>query len=99
VNLPEEVLNIYQEVDRKVLRVQEATGLKCLQAVGHVAVSQEVEATVLEVLPLAMESFSAQQEDLLYAKIDEQERTGDAVCILYQPDAGLPETAGVLIIR
>ncbi|MBP1734943.1 MAG: putative Fe-S oxidoreductase [Deltaproteobacteria bacterium] len=89
-DLPEEVLNIYQEVDRKVLRFQEATGLKCPPGCGSCCVSQEVEATVLEVLPLAVESFSAQQEDLLYAKIEEQERTGDRVCILYQPDPRTP---------
>jgi uncharacterized protein len=82
----EEVLNIYQEVDRKILRFQEATGLKCPPGCGSCCESQEVEATVLEVLPLAIESFSAQQEDLLYSKIEEQERKGDRVCILYQPD-------------
>jgi uncharacterized protein len=88
--LPEEVLNTYQEVDRTILRFQEATGLKCPPGCGSCCVSQEVEATVLEVLPLAVESFSAQQEDLLYAKIEEQERTGDRVCILYQPDPRTP---------
>ena len=86
----EEVLNIYQEVDRKILRFQDATGLKCPPGCGSCCVSQEVEATVLEVLPLAIESFSAQQEDLLYAKIEEQERKGDRVCILYQPDLRTP---------
>jgi uncharacterized protein len=89
-DLPEEVLNIYQEADRKILKFQEATGLKCPPGCGSCCVSQEVEATVLEVLPLAMESFSAQQEDLLYAKIEEQERTGDRVCVLYQPDPRTP---------
>lgn len=87
---PEEVLNIYQEVDRKILRFQEATGLKCPPGCGSCCMSQEVEATVLEVLPLAIESFSAQQEDLLYAKIEEQERKGDRACILYQPDLRTP---------
>jgi Fe-S-cluster containining protein len=82
----EEVLNIYQEVDRKILRFQDATGLKCPPGCGSCCVSQEVEATVLEMLPLAIESFSAQQADLLYSKIKEQERNGDRVCILYQPD-------------
>jgi uncharacterized protein len=86
----EEVLNIYQEVDRRILSFQDATGLKCPPGCGSCCVSQEVEATVLEVLPLAFESFSAQQEDLLYAKIEEQERAGDRVCILYQPDPRTP---------
>jgi Fe-S-cluster containining protein len=86
----EEVLNIYQEVDRKIFRFQEATGLKCPPGCGSCCVSQEVEATVLEVLPLAIECFSVQQEDLLYAKIEEQERKGDRACILYQPDLRTP---------
>jgi Fe-S-cluster containining protein len=86
----EEVLNIYQEIDRKILRFQEATGLKCPPGCGSCCVSQEVEATVLEVLPLACEVFSRQKEDLLYSKIEEQEKRGDRVCILYQPDLRTP---------
>jgi len=89
--LSEEVLALYQELDRKILRFQEATGLKCPPGCGACCVFQEVEATVLEVLPLAIESFSAHQVDLCYAKIEEQEKKGDRVCILYRPD---PQTPG-----
>jgi len=89
-DLSEEILNIYEEADRKILRFQEATGLKCPPGCGSCCVCQEVEATVLEVLPLTSEVFSGQQEDLLYTKIEEQEGKGDRVCILYQPDLQTP---------
>jgi uncharacterized protein len=89
-DLSREVLNLYEELDRRILRFQKATGLKCPQGCGACCVFQEVEATVLEVLPLAIESFSAEQENILYARIEEEEGKGDRICILYQPDLRTP---------
>ena len=88
--LSEQVMRIYEEADRKISEFQEAAGLKCPPGCGACCVCQEVEATVLEVLPLAHEVFSRQQADHLYSMIKAREGKGDRLCILYRPDSQTP---------
>lgn len=52
-----QVLRIYHEIDRRVDRFKKATGLACPPGCGTCCESQDVEATLLEVLPLAWEIY------------------------------------------
>ena len=82
--LEEEVLEIYRLLDTAVAAFAQRTGLSCPQGCGHCCLSEKVEATVLECLPLAFSLFrTAQAEDMLQ-RLEENE--GDNRCVLYRPD-------------
>jgi len=76
---------IYQEMDHRIKRLQDATGLRCLTGCGTCCENPSVEATVLEVLPLAEQILMMQEEEMILAAIEEKENQVDHSCILYRP--------------
>lgn len=80
---------IYEELDQRIALFQVASGLGCLAECGACCLNQDVEATVLEVLPLAQAVFSEQQEEAVLNLIEARENHGDATCVLYRPDPAI----------
>lgn len=85
-----EVLTIYDELDERIARFQGASALRCPTGCGACCLEQEIEATVLEALPLAQQILSNQQEENILGLIEEREKHEDALCVLYQPDPAIP---------
>jgi len=90
IKLLAEIRQIYQEIDRQIAFFQKATDLHCPECCGSCCESQEVEATVTELLPLADEIFQSGRQDSLAELIEQSERKSALACVLYRPDPLLP---------
>ncbi|MFH0784578.1 MAG: YkgJ family cysteine cluster protein [Pseudomonadota bacterium] len=79
-----QVLEVYQELDVAVAAFAGHTGLACPQGCGHCCSSENVEATVLECIPVAFELFRTFQAELILKRL---EKNGDEKrCVLYRSD-------------
>ena len=76
------VLDIYRDIDRKAARFQSVTGLQCPERCGSCCESEEVEATVIEMLPLAEELLSEYEISTLLDQIEAKINYGDPTCAL-----------------
>ena len=88
--LPSQVMRIFRELGREIAGLKLATGLRCVEGCGTCCESRQVEATVVEALPLAKEIYRRGEEERILAALDEKERRGDPVCVLYRPDPHSP---------
>ena len=82
------VLETYREIDGKTARFQSATGLQCPEICGICCESKEVEATVIEMLPLAEEILLRKESDLLMERIETKIDSNDRTCALVNRVAG-----------
>lgn len=83
-HLANDVIEIYRQLDDAVAAFAKRAGLSCPQGCGHCCLSENVEATVLECLPLACFLFRSAQAD---AVLQQLEDAGDnRRCVLYRPD-------------
>ncbi|SHO44475.1 YkgJ family cysteine cluster protein [Desulfopila aestuarii] len=87
-----QVLELYHEVDRAVTAYQAATGLNCPGGCVECCFSEKVEATVLEMVPLAFHLFRTCQAELILKRIEKEHRSHQ--CILFRPDLSSPESGG-----
>ena len=82
--LADQVLELYRDLDKAVAGFASRTGLSCPEGCGHCCLSEKVEATVLECIPLAFELFRTFQAEFILKRL---EKNGDERrCILYRPD-------------
>ncbi len=79
-----QVLELYRELDKAVAGFAGKSGLACPQGCGHCCLSEKVEATVLECIPLAFELFRTFQAELILKRLEKNEN--DKRCILYRSD-------------
>jgi len=91
-DLSSKVLRVYQEIDQKTARLQFAFGLRCPSLCGVCCDNPEVEATVLETLPLAEEIYQRKEEETVLFALEERRSHGDFKCLLYQANPGFPGT-------
>ena len=73
-----------QMLDATVAAFAERTGLRCPQGCGQCCVSEKVEATVLECLPLAFSLFRTSEAELVLQRLEQN--GNDRQCVLYRPD-------------
>ena len=78
----ENLQNIYDEMWRTFSEYQKASGLNCLEGCGKCCNNPEVEASVMEMLPLALRMHD---EGKLEYWIDRLESSEQAHCLMYQP--------------
>jgi Fe-S-cluster containining protein len=83
------IYEIYKEIDKTIENFQSATGMRCLDGCAICFREQWVEATVPEVLPLAMEIYLRNQEDDIMKAIAEKEEEKDSVCVIMIKDSPL----------
>lgn len=86
--LAAEVLLICAELDAQVAAFIAASGLHCPQGCGECCCSDKVEATVLEMLPLAFALFADGQAELLIKRLEKVNGRGE--CLLHRPDLAGP---------
>ncbi len=79
-----QVLEVFRTLDEAVAGFSARTGLSCPEGCGHCCSSEEVEATVLECIPLAFELFRTLQAELILKRLQKNE--DETRCILYRPD-------------
>jgi len=81
-----EIVTIYQEIDKKSLQFQLATGLRCPSGCGRCCENPTVEASVSELLPLSEAIYAKEQVDVVLSAIEEREKQGNPVCVLYRSE-------------
>jgi Fe-S-cluster containining protein len=86
------IMEMYREMDVLALRFQEATGLRCLPGCGTCCESGEVEATVVEVIPLCWQILLSRDEERYLSAIVQMEEQGSQRCVVYDP--AQPREAG-----
>jgi len=89
-SLPLQVMQVFREVGREIAGLKLATGLRCVPGCGSCCESRQVEATVVEALPLAKEIYRRGEEEKILLAIDEKNLHGDPLCVLYRPDLHHP---------
>jgi len=78
-----QVLALFEQIDQQTEEFRQATGLSCPSDCGRCCDRPSVDATVLDVLPLAIALFQqGKAEEIL----DQLETNSLQRCIFYQPD-------------
>ena len=84
LELEYKVLEVYRDLDAAVAEFAARTGLACPSGCGRCCISEKVEATVLECIPLAFELFRTGQAEFILKRLEEN--SGERQCVLYRPD-------------
>lgn len=79
-----DVLEVYRVLDMAVAEFASLTGLSCPEGCGHCCLSEKVEATVLECIPLAFELFRTLQAEFILKRLERNDNARQ--CVLYRPD-------------
>jgi Fe-S-cluster containining protein len=74
--------NIYDEMWKSFSDYQKASGLHCLEGCGKCCNNPEVEASVLEMIPLALRMLD---ENKLDYWLDKLEHPSQSHCLMYEP--------------
>ena len=82
-----QVIDLYQEFDKTIERFKRATNLSCPKGCSYCCRHWWVEATVLEVLPLAKEIYTRGQEEAIMKQIQEKQTRKDPLCVLLLPES------------
>lgn len=77
------ILNIYSEIDCQIAAFKNITGLYCPSGCGKCCASAKVEATVLEMLPIAEELFRRGESLQWLDRIHTANESG--TCVFYHP--------------
>jgi len=86
--LASRVLDLYVRADEATLRFKATSGLDCPPGCSTCCLSENVEATPLEMLPLAFHLFRTRQAELVLKRIERQADSNSNRCILFRPDLG-----------
>jgi len=82
--LNEKVLDLFAEVDKRAKELKDLTGLDCIEGCGHCCLKKDIEATILEFLPLSIHLWKKGEAGAWLDKISGSGTEG--VCVFYQPD-------------
>ncbi len=78
----ENLQSIYDEMWKSFSEYQKASGLNCLEGCGKCCNNPEVEASVLEMLPLALRMYDSGE---LESWLEKLETTSQQHCLMYRP--------------
>ncbi|AFY74220.1 putative Fe-S oxidoreductase [Synechococcus sp. PCC 7502] len=84
LELIDQINKIYRAIDQQIEVLQQASGLQCPSGCGKCCENPQVETTVLEVLPLALELVQRDEAEYWLEQAAHANHSG--VCIFYQPD-------------
>jgi uncharacterized protein len=79
----DQVSELFSEIDRQTQAFQTATGLHCPSGCGKCCENENVEVTVLDCLPLAIDLFDQGKGEFWLTQFSEPARDS---CLFYQPD-------------
>lgn len=86
-----EVISVHAEIDQQTEAFQRTTGIRCPDGCGACCHSPHVEASVIDVLPLAVELVERELTESVIDRIHERERSGDTRCVLFDVDPADPQ--------
>lgn len=86
--IAEQVTDLYGQIDQQTYAFQAATQLHCPAGCGRCCENPHVEATPLEMVPLAVELFRQGEATKWLGKSVEINETN--ACLFYEPDLGVP---------
>lgn len=87
--LSAEIMEIYREAGAQTARLSEATGLHCPPGCGRCCHSPKIMASVLEVLPLALDIYRTGDENRVLDAIEALK--DDPTCVIFTSDSGDPD--------
>ena len=76
------IFSAYKRIDRTIARFKAATCMHCRDGCRSCCISGQVEATIPELLPLALEIYSRHKEKEVITSIREKETDQDLSCAL-----------------
>ena len=79
-----DIVALLEDAGRQTQEFSKTTGLHCKAGCGHCCENPEVETTVTEVMPLAIELWAKGEADQILAAIERSQSKG--VCVFYKPD-------------
>ncbi len=86
-----EVVSVHAKIDRQTEAFQRTTNIRCPDGCGACCHSPHVEASVIDVLPLAAELVERGLTESVIDRIHERERRGDSSCVLFHADPADPK--------
>lgn len=93
----EQVIWLYNQIDRETTAFQASTGLQCPAGCGRCCENPEIEATPLEMLPLAIELLRRKEAQQWLEHVAELSET--SFCAFYQPDSLIPGNGRCSVYR
>jgi len=88
-DLADRVLSVYGEIDDQISAFGTATGLGCPPGCGNCCTSDNVEATVIEMLPVAQELFRRGEVENWLERLAISD--GKRACVFYAADSVVAE--------
>jgi uncharacterized protein len=85
------ISEVFNQIDREIDYLQNATALSCPPGCGTCCTTQQIEATVLESLPLAEAIFDNGEAEMVLDAVELRLSENDFSCVLYRPDPDHPE--------
>lgn len=82
--LADAAAGVLRDIDAATAAYAAASGIKCRAGCGQCCLGQNVEARVIELLPMARRLIEA---DLAYEVHERATSAPDSACVLYRPDA------------
>jgi Fe-S-cluster containining protein len=76
---------LYRRLDRRIASFRRASGLACPRGCGQCCLSPEVEATELEMLPVALHLRAKRRLEAVLASLGQGEEP-HRTCVFYSPD-------------
>lgn len=83
-----QIVALYDRIDTETAAFQAATGLHCPPGCGKCCENPEVEATVLEMMPLALELWRTGEAAAYLERLSTL--NGSESCLFYRPDPFVP---------
>ncbi len=89
-----ELLELYEEIDKKIARLKEETTLSCILGCRKCCETsvENIQVSIFEVIPLAAELWKNDSENIILEKIDDQESSKS--CVLYVGDSMIYKNGG-----
>jgi uncharacterized protein len=78
-----DILSVYKNFDEAAALFQSSTFMRCPSGCSICCIEGDVEATALELLPLAAEIYSRRQEEVIMSAILERQEQEDSLCVLF----------------
>jgi Fe-S-cluster containining protein len=93
------LLEVYEEIDNQTAAMRAITELRCPPGCGRCCSSTTVEATVLEMLPVARELLRRREALSLLERLGAADDEGP--CVFYQPERSAPGEGccGIYVLR
>ena len=82
------IRGLFRMVDKQAERFKKLTGLRCPKLCGLCCETTNIEATAVEMFPLALELWSGNETEMWLKKLEGAINPG--LCVFFKPDSAVP---------